>query len=211
MAGDVVTECFDPDHFEVIDGKLTPAPWMQLRNVGSISAPTKAASYAVSRGGNKTVLLHSLDLKWRNDSPIDQWVYGMVTRGGSRVTLQARSRAYLRTDTGYALGLAPGPMTPVSYHGTGADTGVGGVLAVGTQFTVIENRANTVTFPLAAEKTGWLLVPAGDTVSARTQVWFISEFWEFGSVNGGTAGCESSFESGGTRMDLFALPDIPEL
>lgn len=203
-----MSDCWDDNHFQLVDGELRPQPWMQWRNVGSIAADTKAAKYAVSGGGNKNVLIHSLTLGWTNDSPITQNVYGMVTRGSGRVTLQARSRGYLRTASAVALGSDPGDLTPFSYLGIGADTGVGGVLAIGSQFTVIENRANSTTTPLAPEMTGWLQVGAGQSIAAAVEVRFISEFWESSSIDGGDAGAESGFESGGTQLDLYALPLI---
>lgn len=208
VLGSSPTGCWDPNHFEVVDNQLRPQPWMQWRSVGSIVAPTRTGSYAVTGGGNKNELLHSLRLSWHNDTPIDQWCYGIVTRGGSRVTLQARSRGYLQTACAFATGIDSGPLSVSSHHGVGADTGVGGVLAIGSQFTVAEDRANTVTMPLVPGRTGWLRIAPGISATAHVEVRFVTQFWESSAINGGSSGTESSFESGITQLDLFAVPAL---
>ncbi|AHJ88532.1 hypothetical protein Jolie1_032 [Mycobacterium phage Julie1] len=389
----------DENHFQVIDGVVTPQPWMQWRNVGGIKAPSRSAQYgvtltsgasgagvfgtlgtlfgslfsslatvfgassilaglapSVSAAGNKNQLIHKLQRSWTNNSPVDQWVYGMITRGGCRVSLQARSRGGLVVrsgqamqavilnddfgdpsqwplttgasistfgDDGKTLLLAGGnaisftrqgifPVTPgetvvlsararrdnayngndvtattgylvvrnqantsspfggdstlkfplaalpangtwytltktfvvpagvtglrvavggnhtagalrlddvkitrgtlepvlvdASMFGIGGDIGRGGTLAIGTEFGVMEQRMNSVTFPLAPERVGWTLVPPGGTFVGAVELRFISEFWENTSIDGGDSGTESSFDSGETRLDLFAVP-----
>lgn len=200
--------CWDHNHFESVNGALQPQPWMQYRHVATTEAASRAAAYAVTGGFNKNDLLHSLLLSWTNDSPINQWVYGIITRGGQRVTLQARSRGYLRVVSGYAIGTDPGPLTICGHHGTGADTGVAGILAIGQQYTIIENRANTVSFPLAPERPNWQLVTPGQTFTGMVQVSFVSEQWEISTIDGGSTSSESSYETGDTRLDLFAIPAL---
>lgn len=165
---------------------------------------------AASAAGNKNDLLHSLQLAWTNNSPVAQDVYGLITRGGCRVTLQARSRGALVLSSGYKLN-APGDagaLVPCSMVGCGADMARSGTLATGTSFGIIEERMNSVTIPLAPERTGWARLEPGETITARAELRFISEFWENSSIDGGTSGAESSYETGGTRLDLFAVPVI---
>ncbi len=311
-----------------------------------------------SAAGNKNVLIHSLQRSWQNNTPIPQWCYGMVTRGGCRVTLQARSRGGLVVRTGsgtawvsvtdFAAGKAghwplgprvalaevadiwtmrlagggtllttatplvavkPGdvvtatfrarrdaaydgsaagsafqvldqagaslvgaplgtealpaanvwypqtltytvpktgtpptavqfrvatnatagylyvgdtnlkitrggateiPLTDASMFGVGGDIGRGGVIAQGTDFCNMSQQMPSATFPLQPELTGWTLLAPGEVFTARAEVRFISEFWETSQIDGGNAGLDSSFESGATRLDLFAVPYIPD-
>lgn len=87
--------CFDPLHFREDNGVISPQPWMFWRPVGTVRAPGKATTYNVSGGGNKNELIHNLQQNWVNDSPVPQWAYGLISRGGATVTLQARSRGGL--------------------------------------------------------------------------------------------------------------------
>jgi hypothetical protein len=90
----------------------------------------------------------------------------------------------------------------------GADIGRGGTMALGTSFCVMEERMNSCTFPLAPERTGWLRLAPGESVAAAVELRFISDFWENSTVDGGNSGSESSYETGETRLDLFAVPVI---
>lgn len=246
-------QCWDPDHFRVVDDKLTPQPWMQWRHVASVGAPSRVGAYGVtlssgsvdlfgtlealfgsllgsllsvfgpvgtlfaqlfpvaavaSAAGNKNDLLHDLQTSYTNDTPIDQWVYGKITRGGCRVSLQARSRGGLFLASGYAEGDDAGELLESSMFGCGADIGRGGTLAFGTSFCVIEERMQSTTIPVAPERAGWYQLAPGATLTARLQLRFISEFWENTTIDGGNSGAESTYESGATRLDLFAVPVI---
>jgi hypothetical protein len=92
--------------------------------------------------------------------------------------------------------------------GCGADIGRGGTLALGTSFCMIEERMNSATFPLAPERAGWLRLAPGETITAAVEVRFMSEFWENTSIDQGDTGSESSYESGGTALNLYAVPVI---
>ena len=161
-----------------------------------------------SAGGNKNDLLHQLTRTYTNDTPVAQDVYGLITRGGCRVSLQARSRGGLVLASGYKVGALgdPGPLVPASMFGVGADLGRGGTLAIGTTFCVAEERMNSVTIPLAPERTGWARLQPGQSLTARVELRFVSEFWENTTIDGGDTGSESSYETGETRLDLFAVP-----
>ncbi|AKF14605.1 hypothetical protein AVJ28_gp36 [Mycobacterium phage Baee] len=206
-----MTAPINPDHFEIRpDGSIAPQPWMQWRHVASVEAASKTGSYAVVGGINKNDLLHKLQLPWQNNSPIPQHCYGLITRGGCRVSLQARSVGYLQVTSGFKLN-APGDagdLEIASRFGCGADMGRGGTLAVGTEFGIIEERMNSVTFPLAPERAGWPVIEPGDLITARVEVRFVSQQWETTSIDGGTSGSDSSYNSGATRLDLFAVPVI---
>jgi hypothetical protein len=209
-------DCVDPDHFMVTErGEISPQPWMQWRNVGTVSALTKTAKYSVTGGGNKNALIHSLTLSYVNDTPLPQWVYGLITRGGSRVSLQARSRGGLSVWSGYKQTIPPaaadaGVLKEASVMGCGADLGRSGTLGTGTTFGVIESRQASVTFPLAPERVGWHKLPVGARLTAKVEVRFITGFWENTTIDGGSRGSESGYESGDTRLDLFAVPVLSD-
>jgi len=155
--------------------------------------------------GNKNDLIHSIRASWLNDTPVPQWCYALVTRGGCRVTLQARSRAYLLLSTGAGKTAQP-VKTVTSTMGCGADIGRAGVLAVGTGFCILEQRQNSVTIPVAAERVGWTAVAPGDTFTAVAELRFMSDLWESSTIDGGDMETESGFQSGDTRLDVFAVP-----
>jgi hypothetical protein len=159
-------------------------------------------------GANKNDLLQTVTAQYTNVSPLDQLVYGIITRGGCRVTLQARSRGYLVVSTGQAIGVTPGNLTIASVIGCGADIGAGGVLAIGTAYCIIEERQNAASFPLAPEVCGWVRVQPGETFTGQVTVRFVSEFWENSQIDGGDLETESSYDAGATRLDLFAVPAL---
>ncbi|MCV7424329.1 hypothetical protein H7K45_27660 [Mycobacterium yunnanensis] len=196
------------EHFRVVGDAVGPQPWMQLRGVKTASTPSVAKSYDASDGRAKNDLVQTVVADWENDSPVPQWVYGMVTRGGAQVALQTRSRAYLRTSHGVKVGAGTIQMVDVSRFGTGADIGKGGLLAISSAYAVAELRQNSQTMPLMPQQTGMFLVPPGETITARVEVRFVSEFWESGNIDGGDTGTEAKFTSGDTRLDLFALPSV---
>lgn len=207
--------CVDPTHFQVnSDGAIAPQPWMQYRRVATASVDVKAGSYAptITTQAAKNDLLQDVTAQWTNDSPLDQWVYGMITTDGSRVTLQARSRGGLTMVSGYQEGVPtpPGtdvtPMTACSVLGCGADMGTGGVLAAGIAYGILEVDQNAVSFPLAPERKGWHRLVPGATFVGQVQRYFTSDYWETSSIEGGNLDLESSYEAGALRLDLFAIP-----
>ncbi|MCB1718828.1 MAG: hypothetical protein KDK05_27150 [Candidatus Competibacteraceae bacterium] len=198
----------------VVDGVIVPQPWMQWRRVATVVAESKAGTYGVTSnilesifgGGDKDELLHAIGTEWTNDTPLPHYVYGMVTRGGATVTLQARSRAYFEMVHGWRIGLNDLEYASVSKVGTGADLGRSGMLAVGTGFAISEHRQNSVTMQLRPDIAGWQNVDPGETFWAGVQLFFRSEFWENGTIDGGDSASESGYVSGDTRLDLFAVP-----
>lgn len=208
--------CVDPNHFQINDaGAIAPQPWMQYRQVASNSADSQSGSYAptvtVGLDGTKNDLLQDVTAAWTNDTPIDQWVYGLITRGGARVTLQARSRGGLTVVSGYQEGTPDEgdtvvPITACSVLGCGADMGRGGILAAGTAYCIMEVRQSSTTFPLAPERAGWHRLAPGATFTGQVQVYFTSDQWESSDIEGGNLDTESSYLTGPTRIDLFAIP-----
>lgn len=176
--------------------------------IGTLFAQLFPQATTIGTGGNKNDLLHDIQIGYTNDTPIDQMIYGKITQGGQRVTLQARSRGGLYLASGYAEGDDAGPLMESSMVGCGADIGRGGTLALGTTFCVMEQRFNAGTIPLAPERAGWYRLAPGATFTARAQLRFISEFWENTTIDGGDAGTESSYETGGLRLDLYAIPAL---
>lgn len=196
------------DHFLIEDESVSPQPWMQYRHLAAGEAASVSRSYGVSGGGNKNDPLHTVEAEWTNNSPITQWVYGMVTRGGSSVALQARSRGYIVQSHGYEItsGAPSIDLVDVSRFGIGGDYGKAGLLATGTGFAVSEIRQNSTTIPLMPYLTGWFPVPPGDTFYAKVVLRFVTEYWESTAISGGDTGSESTIISGDTRLDLYAIP-----
>jgi hypothetical protein len=199
--------CAEPDHFYVADGRLTPQPWMQQRRVAHSEAAAGTASFGVTGGGNKSDTVQRVTASWLNTSPIPQLVHGSVTHGGSRVTLQARSRGYLSIWSGIGKGGLP-VLTESSRFGVGADQGLGGMLAIGTGFCDAEVRQNSRTFPIAPETVGRLRLEPGEEAVGEMEVRFVTERYESASIDGGDIEAESSFHTGAVAIDLFATPVI---
>lgn len=196
--------CADPLHFEIVDGMLSPQEWMQHRHVATAQQSASTKTFPVIGGDNKDTVIHSLAASWTNDSPIPQWVYGLVTRGGVRVTLQAASRAYILTSHGVG---GSGNLSEVSKVGCGMELGKEGLFA-NDAFGIIEVRQHASTVPLDPQSCGWTAVDPGETFEAEVEVKFVSDNWQSATIDGGTMSAESSYSIGGTRIDLYAIPVI---
>lgn len=199
-----------PDHFSLVDDAIGPQPWMQLRLVATGAVDSVSKNYDPNDGLVKDDVLQSVSAAWTNNSPITQYVYGMVTKSGSQVSLQCRSRGYLSTRHGVAVG-APGAtvsMAEASRFGVGTDLGNGGLLAIGGAFGISELRQNSTSIPLMPNITGWFVVEPGQTLTAAVEVRFVSDFWENTLVDGGDADTESKVITGDVRVDLFAVPAV---
>lgn len=203
------------DHFDLAP-VVTVQDWLQQRLVADGEAASAVRTYSPTGGGNKNDLLQSIVVSWTNDTPITQTVMGMVTRGGSTVALQARSRGFLTAFHGYEITATPLPkpapddygMLAVSRTGIGMDVGMGGLLAVGTGFGIAEKRQPSGTAPFMPHSPGMIRVEAGETLHARVDIRFQSEWWENTSIEGGGVNTASYVISGDTRLDLWAFPAI---
>lgn len=199
------------DHFQVLDmTTVAPQPWMQLSMVGTVKFDAVSKTYDPSSGFNKNDTLQTLQASWTNTSPIKQWVYGMVTKGGSQVTLQCRSRGYIsmRHAMTKTSGTPTFEMLEVSRFGIGSDVGNGGILKIGGEYAISELRQNTTTMPFMPHLTGWFLVEPGETLHAKVDTRFISEYWENSFINGGDGNTESRISAGALRLDMFAVPQL---
>lgn len=198
------------NHFSVVDDAIGPQPWMQLRLVGSVEADSVSKNYDPNDGQAKNDLLQTMRTSWTNNSPVTQYVYGMVSKSGSQVTLQSRSRGYLTTGHGVTVGAAGAAVTTVevSRFGVGTDLGNGGILGLGGEFGISELRQNSTTIPLLPNLTGWFIVAPGETFNAAVEVRFVSENWEATIISGGDADTESKVITGDVRVDLFAVPAV---
>lgn len=198
----------DTDYFSDAGGVLAPRTWNQLRQVATGYADSITKQYpATNTGLNYDDPLHDVTVQWTNDSPIDQKVYGLVTRGGCQILLQARSRGYLLSQHGYTLtdGAVPS-LTAVSKVGTGVDLALGGILGSNPAYAQAEYRQNSVTMPFLPGVPEWITVEPGQTITARVAVRFQSAYWESVAIDGGVAFTKSLIVTGDTRLDLFALP-----
>ncbi len=200
-------------HFDITDGTVAPQPWMQLRHVAGDSTPSVFRTYASTGGVNKNEVYQTLTVSWTNNSPIAQYVYGLVTVGGSSVALQARSRGYIQISHSLDVWMAPraqapSPLVVVSKMGGGADLGVGGQTGLGVDFGMHEIRSHSTTAYLMPHLTGWTQVDPGYTFTAHVEVRFISERWEATSITNGPTDTEAIVIAGDLLLDVFAVPMI---
>ncbi len=201
--------CVEPLHFDDFEGVVAPVPWMQQARVKTLAVPSKSGSYAPAGGGNKNDLLQTITLSYENDTPVDQLVWGVVRRGGSRVSLQARSRGWLSARHGVQLGVTAPTLTAaheVSRFGTGMDVGQGGVLGTDTGLAVSDVRASSHRLPLVPEFTDRWLVVVGQSLTARVEIRFVSEVWQSSLISGGSEGSNSNYVTGDLALDLYAAP-----
>jgi len=198
------------DHFQLTDSTIGPQPWMQLRAVATGETASVSKFYDPSDGVNKNDLVQTLEVEWTNTSPVAQSVYGLVTKSGSQVTLQCRSRGYISTR--HAVDIGTGVPTlnvvEVSRFGVGSDLGNGGILGIGGAYGISELRQHSVTMPLMPHIVSWFTVPAGETITARVEVAFVSQYWEGSMIDGGDGDTESKVITGDLRIDLFAVPSL---
>lgn len=202
--------CADPAHFYVHNGGLTPQPWMQLQRVTGATFPAQTVKFPITNTGtNYDKLLQTAGATWINLSPVAQWVYGLVTCGPNRVTLQARSKGYIAVWTAIDYGYNTSPtLVEASRFGIGADDGFAGVISTGIAYCEAEVRANTRTFTVAPEETGWMRVEPGQAVTAMVHTRFTSTNWETSDIDGGDTECVSSIDCGELTLDMFATPVI---
>ena len=201
------------DHFDTTDGTLSPQPWMQLRRVAEADTPSVARTYASTGGINKDEVYQTLTVAWTNNSPISQYVYGLVHQGGCAVSLQARSRGYLRTSHSLSVmtnprAAAPSALIEVSRFGGGSDIGVGGLLGIGTDYALHEVRSHSSSVYLMPHITGWTEVTPGQTLTAAVEVRFVSEKWEATTITNGKDNTECTVLAGELGIDLFAVPMV---
>lgn len=197
--------CVDEDHFQVIDGDLTPQPYMQWRHVATNQAAAIQNTYDVN-GGNQAADLLQLQVAWTNSDPLPMNVYGLLTRGGSIITNNPRNQVYLETYFGAASGVAPADPTPstlVGRFGNGADLGTV-ILPDRTVFTNFQTRQGERTSVLG----NTVVLAPGESYKLRIRLRWDGQFWETLGVAPSEAESELSVNTGATRLDLYAYPDL---
>lgn len=200
-----MTNCYDTNWFVGSGAGFTTRPWAQYRQVATRTVPTQTRTFPVTGGGPGDMTLQNMILSWSNFTPIRQIVYGMVTRGGLRITLTARSRGYLITKHGVSFGGAIATLQEESRVGIGAITGSTGIFA-NNSYAVVELRQNAITMPLQPSKSDMPILNPGETINVVIELHFVAEFWQTAAIAGGTSATESSLTCGDTRLDLFAIP-----
>lgn len=197
--------CIDSDHFEVVDGALQPKAYMQWRHVATNSAAAVQNTYDIN-GGNQAADLFELQVSWTNTSPLPMNVYGLLTRGGSIITSAPRNRTYIETYYGAAQGAAPADPTASTLFGrfgVGADVGTnGGVTAV--VYANQQTRQGERTSVLGST----VVLPATHIYKLRIRLRFDGAFFETLPQVTNEAETELSINTGATRLDLYAYPDL---
>lgn len=197
--------CVDEDHFQVIDGDLTPQPYMQWRHVATNAAASVQNTYDVN-GGNQAADLLELQVTWTNSDPLPMNVYGLLTRGGSIITNNPRNQVYLETYVGAASGVAPADPTAstlVGRFGNGADLGLV-ILPDRSVFTNFQTRQGERTSVLG----NTVVLAPGESYKLRIRLRWDGQFWETLGIAPSEAETELSVITGATRLDLYAYPDL---
>lgn len=201
-----IVGCVNPDDFEMVDGThIRPRDHLQWRHVATNYANAVTQAFDPNDGTAKDVAIHTLNAQWTNTTPISQYVYALMTRGGTKMIMQAQSRAYIRTNIGQIVGVAPAnptASTTVSKFGVGYSRGV--TAANEAYYGILEVRMGERSSLVGDTK----LVLPGETFKVSTALRFISEHWESLAIHNGDTETESEFNSGATQFDIYAYPAI---
>lgn len=196
--------CINELHFQVVDGALTPQPYMAWRHVATNQAASIDRNYDPNGGAGQAEDLYTFVVSWTNTTPVSQNVYGMLTRGGTRTAASCRNRPQIQAYFGTALGVAPADpaaSTLFSVFGHGADLGDNnGDGLIG--FAPFENRAGERSCLIGST----VVVPNGSTYKISLRIRSDSAFWETASYYQGDNETELSIASGSSRLDLFSYP-----
>jgi hypothetical protein len=196
--------CINPLHFQVVDGAITPQPYMQWRHVATNMAAGIDKDYDPNGGAGQAEDLYSVQVQWTNADPISMNVYAVITRGGSRVAASCRNRPVIQQWTGTALGVAPADpatATLTGQFGIGGDFGEDPISGL-PGFAPLENRAGERSSLVGAV----VVVPNGQTYKVRARIRFDSYNWETEAYYQGDTETELTISSGATRLDLYAYP-----
>jgi hypothetical protein len=195
--------CVDPGHFQVVDGDLTPQPYMQWRHVATNSMAALQNTYSIN-GGNQAADLAQLQVQWTNPNPISMNVYALLTRGGCIVTNSPRNQVYIETYLGTAQGAAPADPTAstlIGRMGNGADLGSFNSGA-NVPYANVQTRQGERTIVVGST----IVLPSTQTYKVRVRLRFDGQNWETTAVPTSTAETELSINTGATRLDLYAYP-----
>lgn len=199
--------CVDPSSFEMVDGThLRPRDYMQWRHVVTNFAAATSQSFGRTDVTAKNIALHTVTASWTNSTPIAQYAYGLLTRGPTRVILQAINAAYIQTSVGQAAGVAPADPTAstvFSRFGCGLSFEIpsGEKLYYGTHETRIGSRTTLLGDTVRLEP--------GEMLKLVVSLRFISQAWNTVAIPETMfADTPSQFETGESQIDIFAYPAI---
>lgn len=197
--------CVNEGQIEVNpDVELTPRAYMAWRHVATASLASSLFTPTFG-GAAINTLIGDVTATWTNTTPIPQIAYAILTRAGSGVVTQARSRLFINTSTGVSSGpVAPAPtLTLTGRMGVGIDLGItGGTPQV--YFGISEHRqAQRAT--LVGTNT---VIPPTQQFKARFELRMVSDNWETTAVVGGVTEFEASVRTGESRIDIFAYPQL---
>lgn len=197
--------CINATHFQMVGGTdLQPQDYMQWRHVATNTLLSNTYTYTPV-GSNPSANLADLQVQWTNSSPITQVVYGMITRGASKVITQARGVAGVQTSWGQTQGASPADPTVFSLLGLFGNGGDSGTVGSNALFMITESRMAEHTYPVGPA----ILLPATQTVKLRIRLAWNAIAWESTGVDGGnTNETEASLVTGDTRLDLFSIPSL---
>lgn len=198
--------CINELHFQIIDGAITPQPYMQWRHVATNLAASVDADYDPNGGAGQAADLYTVRADWTNTDPLSMTVYAMMTRGGSRVAASCRNRPVIQAFFGSALGVAPADpaaSTMIGQFGVGGDFGEDPISGL-PGFAPLENRVGERTSLIGSTVT----VPTGSTYKVAIRLRFDSYNWETEAYYQGDTETELTISTGATRLDLYAIPII---
>lgn len=199
--------CVNTSQFQVVDGDLTPQPYMQWKHVATNTAAAIQNSYVVN-GGNQAADLFQLQVAWTNPYPIAMKVYGLLTRGGTIITSMPRNNVFIDTYYAVAQGVSPAdptPTTQIGRFGIGADMGAYTDTTPNTlPFSNIQTRQGERTRLIGDTIT----LNAGETYKVRIKLRFDGNTWETLNIKTGLSETELSINTGATRLDLYAYPSL---
>lgn len=197
--------CVNEDQFNMDGGAISPKEFMQWRHVAVNTAASIDKQYPPNTAWTTPDPLHTIVASWTNTSPVNQKVYGLLTRGGSTVVLMARSRAFIEVKSGVVVGVAPADPAAslsISRFGIGFDRGL--ELFTYPRYTVLEHRIGERTMLIGDTHT----VAPGETLKIAAAVAYVAENWETVAIYNDNSQLEARITSGATQLDLYAYPSL---
>lgn len=200
--------CINTNHFNVTAGAISPKPYTQWRHVATNTASSVQATYNTN-GGNQAADLVNFQVAWTNTDPLSMKVYTVMTRGGATVKTGARTRAFIATYYGQANGVSPADPTASTLMGRfGSGLDGGHAVYSGTDYArwaTTEVRQGEHSLMVGP----FITLTTGQTLKTRVRLRWDADFWETLPYNlAGSSEAELSVMTGGTRLDLYAIPVI---
>lgn len=197
--------CVNVDQFDMVDDTyLQPRGWMQWRHVATAQTASVSRSYDPDGGSGQAEDLYTVPVAWTNLESTPMRVYGLVTRGGSKLSCSARNILYLEQYYGAVVGVAPADpatSTLISRFGTGGHIGL---TSSKVNFAVVETRAADRGALVGSTVT----VAQGETYKLRLRLRMDGALWETVESYPNMSETEIVVVTGATRLDLFASPTL---